>query len=145
MADDLDPEQFARELMRAVEKTPAATVKVVRKGSQKVKTAAKRNVRMTAPIHNAHAATAINYDVEAKGVEVVGEIGYDKSQRPGRIGNLLEFGGGGDHSPPHHDLARAVIGEADDFEDALADMGEALISGAIEATLARMDVGEVAE
>lgn len=139
---DLDPEQFARELLRAVEKTPRATEKVVRRNSADVKRQAKRNVRLTAPRHNAHAYTAINYDVEAVGVEVVGEIGYDKSQRAGRIGNLLEFGGGGDHSPPHHDLARALDGQIPSFDDDLADMGEALIAGAVEAVLARMDVGE---
>jgi hypothetical protein len=135
----LDPDEFARELVKAIRSTPGATVKVVRKGSQNVKRQARRNVRLTAPVRNAHAHTAINYDVEAHGVEVVGEIGYDKTQKPGRLGNLLEFGGGGDHSPPHHDLARAAAGEGDKFEEAIADMGEAILSGAIEKTLARMD------
>jgi hypothetical protein len=137
---DLDPKQFSRELLNAVRKTPRATEKVVRRNSADVKKQAKRNVRLTAPVHNAHAHTAINYDVEAQGVEVVGEVGYDKTKTAGRIGNLLEFGGAGDHSPPHHDLSRALDGQVVQFEGDLADMGEALISGAIEAVLAKMNV-----
>ena len=142
MAEDLDPKTFSNELLKAIRRTPGATVKVVRRNSADVKKQARRNVKLTAPIHNAHANTAINYDVEAKGVEVVGEIGYDKTQKAGRIGNLLEFGGGGDHSPPHRDLARALDGQVTLFEDDLADMGEALIAGAIEKTLARMEPDE---
>lgn len=145
MAEDVDPKTFANELLKAIRRTPGATVKVVRRNSQDVKKQARRNVRLTAPVQNAHAFKAINYDVEAQGVEVVGEIGYDKTQKSGRIGNLLEFGGGGDHSPPHRDLARAVDGQSVLFEDDLADMGEALISGAIEKTLARMNVTDTAE
>jgi hypothetical protein len=32
------------------------------------------------------------------------------------LGNLLEFGGGGDHSPPHRDLGRALDAEEPRFE-----------------------------
>ena len=115
MARDVSPDEFARELERAVRRVPAATVKVVRKGATNVKKQARKNVRVTAPVHHAHAHTAINFDVDARGVEVVAEVGYDKDEKPGRLGNLLEFGGGGDHSPPHHDLARALAKEADAF------------------------------
>lgn len=126
----LSPEEFAKELIKAIRKVPGRTVGVVRKGSQNVRTQGRRNVRQTAPTHHAHAHRAIDYDVEARGVEVVGEIGYNKDKNGGPLGNLLEFGGGGDHSPPHRDLGRAVDAEADRFSNAMADMGEAILAGA---------------
>jgi hypothetical protein len=72
------PAQFARALERAVGKTPKETVAVVRKGANNVKPDARRNVSQTAPVHNARAQQFINYDVEAQGVEVVAEVGYDR-------------------------------------------------------------------
>lgn len=129
------PEQFAAILLSAAAKTPREAVGIVRKGSVNVERDAKRNVRQTAPVHNAHAANTITFDVAAQGPAVVGEIGYDKElfrspgkkTGPGGIGNLLEFGGGGDHSPPHHDLSRALAVEEPKFLQAIADMGERVI------------------
>lgn len=118
------PDEFADALLASLAKVPREAVAIVRKGSDNVKDTARHNVRMTAPVHNAHAYTAINYDVDVEGGTVVGEIGYDKSQRAGRIGNLLEFGGGGDHSPPHHDLARALAKEEPGFVRAVEEMSE---------------------
>jgi hypothetical protein len=123
------PAQFARALERAVGKAPKETVAVVRKGANNVKTDARRNVTQTAPVHNARAQQFINYDVEAQGVEVVAEVGYDRTMKPARLGNLLEFGGGGDKSPPHHDLANALETEEPRFTAALGDLGEGLIPG----------------
>jgi hypothetical protein len=123
------PEQFARALERASSKTPKETVAVVRKGANNVKRDARRNVQQTAPIHNARAQQFINYDVEAQGVQVVAEIGYDRTMKPARLGNLLEFGGGGDKSPPHHDLANALETEEPRFTQALGDLAEGLIPG----------------
>lgn len=120
------PEQFAAHLMEVVARAPRETVDVVRKGATQVKADARRNVKQTAPLHNAHAFTAINFDVEAHGVLIDAEIGYDKGG-PGNLGNLLEFGGGGDHSPPHRDLGRAIDAEEPKFIDALGDMGERLL------------------
>lgn len=122
------PDEFADILMAAVARTPRETVQVVRKGAQNVKTDARRNVRMTAPIQNAHAYRDISYDVDAEGVTVVAEIGYEKGPgKAGNLGGLLEFGGGGDHSPPHRDLARALEAEEYKFGKALEDMGEEIL------------------
>lgn len=121
------PAQFAAALMGAAARSPRETVQVVRKGAGNVKDGAQRNVLATAPVHNAHANRAITYDVAAEGVLVVAEIGYDKTINGGAIGNLLEFGGGGDHSPPHRDLGRALDVEESRFENALGDMGERLL------------------
>jgi hypothetical protein len=55
------------------------------------------------------------------------EIGYDKNTKPGRLGNLLEYGGGGDHSPPHRDLGRALDAEEPRFTEALAALVEKLL------------------
>jgi hypothetical protein len=130
------PAQFARALERAVGKTPKETVAVVRKGANNVKTDARRNVHADRPIHNAHAQQFINWDVEAQGVQVVAEIGYDKDagKRPGR-----RTGPGGwatswssaaaANSSPHHDLANALETEEPRFTAALGDLGEGLIPG----------------
>lgn len=126
----LTPEEFAKELIKAVRKVPGRTVKVVRRNAVDVKRQARRNVKQTAPVHQAHAQNAINWDVDAEGVLVVAEIGYDKSIGGGPLGNLLEFGGGGDHSPPHRDLSRALDGQVALFMDDLGAMGEALLAGA---------------
>jgi hypothetical protein len=127
--------QFARALERAINKTPKATVAVVRKGANNVKRDARVNVQQTAAIHNAHAQNFINWDVEAQGAEVVAEIGYDRDagKRPGRrtgpggLGNILEFGSA--NSSPHHDLANALEIEEPRFTAALGDLAEGLIPG----------------
>jgi hypothetical protein len=135
---ELSPEDFAKDLLKAVRKVPGQAVKVVRANSNDVKKQGRRNVRMTAPVHHAHAFRDINYDVTSEGVEVVGEIGYDTGPgMAGNLGNLLEFGGQGDHSPPHLDLARALDGQTALFEKDAGDMGVALLSGAIEAAVRR--------
>jgi hypothetical protein len=118
------PDEFAALLADAPVHAVREVAKVVQKGSLNVKNDARRNVQASAPIHNAHAYTAIGYDVEASGATVAGEIGYDKDIRAGRLGNLLEFGGGGDHSPPHHDLRRALEAEEPRFVQSIADAGE---------------------
>lgn len=127
----LSAEEFAKELIKAVRKVPGRTSKVVGKGAQNVKNGARRNVKQTAPVHNAGAHKAITYDDPTLvGLVVETEVGYDKSRRGGALGNLLEYGGGGDHSPPHRDLSRALDSEEDSFAEALADMGESILAGA---------------
>jgi hypothetical protein len=121
------PAQFASALERSALRSVKETVKVTRKGANNIKVGARRNVRQTAPVHNAGAQNFINWDVEAQGVEVVGEVGYDRTMKPARLGNLLEFGGSGDKSPPHSDLARALEAEDDRYVEALADMAESVI------------------
>ena len=122
------PEQFAAYLLNVVAQVPKETVAIVRRGSANVKRDARRNVQQTAPIHNAHAFRDINFDVEAAGTKVIGDIGYDDGPgKAGNLGNLLEFGGGGDASPPHRDLARALEDEDGRFVRALEDMGEELL------------------
>lgn len=129
------PEQFAASLLGAAVRAPREAQQIVSKGSLNVKNDARRNVQQTAPRRNAGAHLTITYDVEVRGPVTEGEIGYDKDlfkaagkrTGPGGIGNLLEFGGGGDHSPPHRDLARALEAEDPRFTNAVADMGERLL------------------
>ena len=125
---ELTPEQFAADLLAASAATPKAVARVVSKGSLNVKNDARRNVLQTAPRRNAHAHLAIDYDLTTQGATAVGEIGYNKDHptagKSAKLGNLLEFGGGGDHSPPHHDLARALEVEEPRFVQALTDVVE---------------------
>jgi hypothetical protein len=118
------PEQFAAELLKGAAAATAVTTAVVAKGALNIKNDARANVKRTAPVHSGGAENTINYDVEASGASIVAEIGYDRSMRigkgyPGKLGNLLEYGGGGDHSPPHRDLGRALDDEEPKFEAAL--------------------------
>jgi hypothetical protein len=120
MARNVTVDQFAAELlMSAVEVLPEAA-KAVKKAAQTVKDEARANVLQTAPTHNAGAHRAITYDEPTvTGTQVGTEVGYDRDLRGGPLGNLLEYGGGGDKSPAHRDIGRAVDDEEPRFEDAL--------------------------
>ncbi len=130
------PQTLAAALAASSAKAVAETRAIVQKGAQNIKTEAKANVLRSAPIHHANAANFITYDtgVLRNGTTVDAEIGYDKEKGasagkkgPGAIGNLLEFGGGKDHSPPHRDLARALEAEEPRFEQAISTMASRLL------------------
>jgi hypothetical protein len=121
------PETLAAALLLSAAEAVAGTRAIVQKGALNVKTEAKANVERSAPVHNAHAADAITYDTKIHPTTVEAEIGYDKNRKPGRIGNLLEFGGGKDHSPPHRDLGRALEAEDPRFVAALEAMADKLL------------------
>lgn len=120
------PDQFAAVLMGAIPKAVKETVQVVRKGSANVKRDGRRNSIVSSGHSAAAAPYSIDFEVSAVGVTVVGEIGYMRGNQA-EFGALLEFGGGGDHSPPHRDLGRALEVEEPKFVEALADMGERVI------------------
>ena len=121
------PESLAADMLKAAAEAVVATRAVVQVGAFNIKRDAKENVLKSAPIHNAGAAAAITYDTSIGKTTVDAEIGYDKDKKPGRIGNLLEFGGGKDHSPPHRDLGRALDAEEPRFTEALAALVEKLL------------------
>jgi hypothetical protein len=121
------PETLAADMLKAAAEAAAATRTVVQVGAFNVKRDAKANVYKSAPIHNAHAAEAITYDTSMGKSSIDAEIGYDKDRTSGRIGNLLEYGGGGDNSPPHRDLGRALDAEEPRFTEALAALVEKLL------------------
>ena len=117
------PEQFALELMAAAAGVTLMAGKAVTKGAQNIKTESRASVLRTAPVHHAGAARTITYDVKPAPTSVEAEIGYDREAgRQAAIGGLLEFGGGGDHSPPHSDLGRALDAEESRFISALDDV-----------------------
>ena len=114
------PDQLAADLLAAATGTLAASRAVVAKGALNIKNDARESVLRTAPRHHGHAYKTIDYDEPAAtGYAVAAEIGYDKDKPGGALGNLLEFGGGGDHSPPHLDLQRALEAEEPRFERAM--------------------------
>ena len=123
------PDQFAADLLKSAVEAAAGTRAVVQKAAQNVKTSARKNVAQTAPTQNAHAQYAITYEtsVDLRGGAISAEIGYDKDLPGGALGNLLEFGGGGDHSPPHRDLGRAMDEEAPRFEDFMLTMAKKIL------------------
>ena len=121
MARAESPDQFAASLLTAAAQTAVRAKAVVKKGANNVKTEGRKNVLQSAPVHQAHAHQAITYDEPSvAGFRIESEIGYDKELRGGALGNLLEYGGGGDRSPAHRDLGRALDTEAPRFEEALA-------------------------
>jgi hypothetical protein len=114
------PQTLAAAILRAIATTTVEVTAVVAKGALNVKNDARRNVEQSAPVSNAHAQNAITYDnPHLAGMVIEAEIGYDKDKNGGALGNLLEFGGGGDKSPPHRDLGRALDVEEPRFEAAL--------------------------
>lgn len=121
------PDQFAAVLMNAAQRAPRETVDVVRRGLKNVKADARRNSIASSGFSARGAPYKIEYDgPHADGVTVYGDVGY-KGEGQGNLGVLLEYGGGGDASPPHRDLARALDVEEPRFVEAMADMGERLL------------------
>ena len=116
------PDQFAADLLKAAGKAIVGTRAIVQKGALNIKNDARKNVAQSAPMHNAHAQYAITYETknDFKAGVSRAEIGYDKDINGGALGNLLEYGGGGDRSPAHRDLGRAFDAELPRFEEALA-------------------------
>jgi hypothetical protein len=119
------PETLAAAMLAAASEAAVGTRAIVAKGALNIKNDAKRNVRESAPVHNAHAAEAITYDTKFQGSSVMAEIGYDKSKRGGSLGNLLEYGSA--HNPAHRDLGRAADNEESRFGEAIALMAEKLL------------------
>jgi len=121
------PDTLAADMLKAAAEAIVVSRAVVQKGALNIKTEAKVNVLKSAPTRNAHAHTAITYDTEIGKASIDAEIGYDKDKKPGRLGNLLEYGGGRDFSPPHRDLGRALDNEQPRFEASLAAAIEKLL------------------
>lgn len=117
----MTPEQFAHELIKKSRKPPTRLSGTVERFCQQVEVTAKANVKQTAPIHNAGAWRYIDYEVQDDPDGSRGIVGYNRTYRPARLGNLLEFGGGGDHSPAHFDLARALETHQQAFIDKTLD------------------------
>ena len=109
------PYTLAAALVGSGAKAVVETRAIVQKGAQNVKTQGRNNALQSAPTRHAGAPHAITYDTKIQPTTVEAEIGYDKSRPGGALGNLLEFGGGKDHSPPHRDLARALEAEEPRF------------------------------
>lgn len=129
------PETLAAALLASAAEAVVATRVAVQKSALNIKTRSRANVLQSAPTRNAHAANTITYDTKIGKTGVEAEIGYDKDlykapgrqTGPGGIGNLLEFGGGGDHSPPHRDLARALEAEEPGLTDSLQMLAKRLL------------------
>lgn len=114
------PQSLAADMLKAVAQVTAGATAVVAVGASNIKRDARANVQKSAPVQNAHAQYAITYDTKIAGMSIEAEIGYDKDIGGGPLGNLLEYGGGGDKSPPHRDLGRALDAEEPRFESALS-------------------------
>lgn len=125
----VSPDQFAAELLASAVKAPVDTARVVKRGAQNVKSQAQANVLASAPTHNAGAHRTITYDEPTPiGARIESEIGYDRDAgRAAALGNLLEYGGGGDHSPPHMDLNRAADAEEPRLVDGVQQMVRRLL------------------
>ena len=121
------PLALAAELLQAAGGAAAATRVVVQGSAKRVKEQGRANAKRSAPTHNAGAPDAITYETRLLATSVVAEIGYDKNKPGGALGNLLEYGGGGDHSPPHRDLGRALYNEEPSFLNGLAAMAKGLL------------------
>jgi len=121
------PDEFADVLMGAIPKVARETVSVVKRGALNVKNEARRNSVASSGFSARHAPQTIAFDeVEVHGQTISAEVGY-LGGKQAKLGVLLEFGGGRDHSPPHHDLRRALDAEEPGFVRAMGDAGERAI------------------
>lgn len=125
----LTPDQFAAELEITALRAPVEGAKVVKKAAQNIKDEGRANFLASAPVHNARAQNTINYDEPAiRGARVESQVGFDRDvDKAANIAWLTEYGGGGDHSPPHMDINRAADSEEPRFEDAVATMARRLL------------------
>lgn len=123
------PDTMAASLLAAAVAVAAESAAVVRKGAGKVKDEARKNALRSAPTRHAGAPYTIGYDVTVRRTTTEAVIGYDKDRPGGALGNLLEFGGGKDHSPPHRDLGRALDAEEPNFLRAMGEVGVGVLSG----------------
>lgn len=122
------PDEFARVLLNAVPKAARETVAVVKRGALNVKNEGRRNSVASSGRSARMAPQAIGFDqvrVDDDGT-IWAAVEYQGAGQA-NLGTLLEFGGGRDHSPPHHDLRRALESEEPRFEQALADVAEKAI------------------
>lgn len=118
------PDEFAAKLMGAIPKVARETVAVVRRGALNVKNDARRNSIASSGFSARYAPQTIGFDdAKVDGTTISAEVGYLGAGQA-KLGVLLEFGGGRDHSPPHHDLRRALDAEEPRFLRAIADAGE---------------------
>lgn len=120
---------FAADLLGAAVAVAAGAAVEVGRAAKRVKDEARANVLQSAPTHNAGAYRAITYDTpRIAGPRVESEVGYDRDLPGGALGNLLEYGGGGDRSPAHRDIGRAADNEeAGRFADGLQVMARRLL------------------
>lgn len=115
------PDEFARHLMDAIPKVAREAALVVRRGALNVKNDARRNSIASSGFSARYAPQTIGFDdVKADGTTISAEVGYLGGGQA-KLGVLLEFGGGPDHSPPHRDLSRALEAEEPRFYQAMAD------------------------
>lgn len=120
------PETLAADLLTAATRVAREVRDVVAKGANNVKRDARANVERSAPVQNAHAQYAINYDdPSAVGSVISSEIGYDKDLPGGALGNILEYGSR--NNSPHRDLGRALDAETPRFEEQLVAVAERLL------------------
>lgn len=119
------PQTLALALAKAGVSAVLQTRGVVQKGALNVKKDWKANVLKSAPIHNAGAAQFITYETKIGATTIEAEIGYDKTFRPARLGNILEYGS--EKNPPHRDGGRALDAEEPRFEQALGIMAAKLL------------------
>jgi hypothetical protein len=103
-------DSFANDLLMAAAGAAVGARAVVKTSAHAMKKEAQENVLKSAPVHNAGAHRTITYDEPSiVGARVMSEVGYDRDAgRAAALGNLLEYGGGGDKSPAHRDIGRAA-------------------------------------
>lgn len=120
MADDFSElMQLAADLEAGPESLSGYVRKAVQVTSNNVKKDAQKTVRGRKGL--GHAAQAITYDTTESSGGYSSEIGYDKGQGAGKLGNLIEFGApnSGNQLAPSHDLGNALLGNEEDFVEGL--------------------------
>jgi hypothetical protein len=121
------PETLAADMLKAAAEAAVATRTITQVGAFNIKRDARANVssrrRSTTRTRPLRSPTT---PASARRRSTPRSATTRTASRAG-LGNLLEYGGGGDHSPPHRDLGRALDAEEPRFTAALEALVEKLL------------------
>jgi hypothetical protein len=125
-ADSSDVRGLHAHIEAAGDKAPEGAHKVLKRGALNVKKGAQAAIQGIA--HAPHYPRSITYDTTWSGTAGTAEIGPDKNRKQGPLGHILEYGLAQQNTAPHAHLGPALDIEGPNFERALGDLGEDLLS-----------------
>jgi len=116
-------DRLAADLGDVPKQTGPLIRKAIEVSSLKVKKSAADSVKSGSRMWKALPRT-IDYDILVAaglgGSSITSEVGYNKDQGAGHLGNLREYGAPGKNLAPHNDLKTALEANQDDFERGLS-------------------------
>lgn len=123
--EDRELRIFGDDLAEAAAQAPEEALKVVAKGSLKIKNDARR--RAAGIAHVPSLPSSITYDTHRTPTGAWGEIGPEQQRRGGKLAPFIENEYGTPWSAPQPFMAPAARAEGPHFERAMQDLAERLL------------------